>query len=95
MEKIFIATKNKFFNVSKTIKKQIELLEKELENQRAETERLKERQQKKFNNFSELVFAKVINTEVVGKTCKQINFDNGQKVRYHSKNCDSFRFWED
>ena len=86
------------YNVSKHVAKFYEQQLQELRKQltRAITAELEQRKRAndKFKAFAALVFSPIVRTEKIGKTCKQITFENEKQIRYNPKNCAAMRFWD-
>lgn len=99
--KILITNKNgteKAYNAAAHVvefyQKRIEELEKQLresEEMRREVER---RQDARFKGFAALVFSPVVSIEKTGQKTKQINFENGVKIRYNVRSGGDVRFCE-
>lgn len=85
------------YNVSKRVanfyEQQIKELREQLDNAITAENQQRERASLKFKAFAALVFSPIVRTEKVGKTCKQITFENGKQIRFNPKNCATMRFW--
>ncbi len=96
MKKIEITKNGKTLksNVSNRVDGYINSLIKTNQDLVKELKKVEHRGDQKFRNFSKLVFSEVKDTKKIGKTCKEISFANGKKIRYHCKNCNDFRYWQ-